>query len=247
MTQEAQDRRRHFHQELDLLQERLMTMAGMAEALVGEAFQAVEQKDRKAAKGIREKDRAIDDLEMEIEEQVTELLALHQPVATDLRQVISALKMSNDLERVGDHAVNIARAAKRLSKAPPIPETHELAEMAVIARAMLSDALAAYIARDVGTARVVCLTDDRVDDLRKSLFRIVLTYMLEEPRMISGALEVLRISQSLERVADLATNIAEDVVFLVQGKSGKHGRMESLADHDSGEDDSDDDDTDIAD
>ncbi|MDT8368906.1 MAG: phosphate signaling complex protein PhoU [Longimicrobiales bacterium] len=246
MKGETPGRMRHFHQELDTLQERLMEMAGMAEELVGVAFQAVVEKDRSVAKYARAKDEEIDDLEVAIEEQVTELLALHQPVATDLRQVISALKMSNDIERVGDHAVNIARAAKRLAKAPPLPETRELGEMAVIARAMLSDALAAYIARDPATARVVCVTDDKVDNLRRSLFRILLTYMLEEPRMISGALELLRISQSLERVADLATNISEDVVYLVEGRSMKHGRLESPADYDS-TDEADDDEGDATD
>lgn len=226
------NRPRHFHAELDRLQARLMTMAGKAEELVGMAVGAVLNKDKSVAKVVRKRDGEIDDLEIGIEEQVTELLALHQPMASDLRQIVSALKMSNDLERVGDHAVNIARAARRMSKAPPLPETREVAEMAVIARGMLSDALAAYVGRDPSLARQVCETDDKVDDLRSSLFRILLTFMLEEPRMISGALELLRISQSLERVADLATNIAEDVVYMVEGQSMKHGRVGSPADYD---------------
>ena len=223
---------RHFHNELDRLQERIMKMAGMAEEAVERAIRAVHDKDRSVAKEIRARDVEIDDIEVEVEELVNELLALHQPMASDLRRIISALKMSNDLERVGDHAVNIARAAKRLSKAPPLPEQREISEMGVIARKMLADSLHAFVNRDPDLARQVCVTDDKVDDLRHSMYRILVTYMIEEPRLISGALEMLRISQSIERVADLATNIAEDVVYMVEGQSMKHGRVGSPADHD---------------
>jgi phosphate transport system protein len=137
--------------------------------------------------------------------------------------VVTANKLANDLERVGDHAVNIARAARRLTDTHPLPEIRELEEMVELTREQLSDALAAYVSRNTGTARMVCINDDKVDDLRRSMYRILVTHMLEDPKRISGALELLLVSQNLERIADLATNISEDVVFLVEGETIKHG------------------------
>lgn len=218
-----QKSRRHFHDELDTLQQRLMEMAGIVERLVARAAQAVLDRDPTVAADIIEEDARVDDLEVEIDARVVELLALHQPMAGDLRRVIATNKAANDLERVGDHAVNIAKAARRLADTHPLPELRELREMVVITREMLSDSLAAYVSRNAGTARMVCIADDKVDNLRRSLFRILVTHMLEDPRHIGGALELLLVSQNLERVADLSTNIAEDVVFLVEGRTIKHG------------------------
>lgn len=214
---------RHFHDQLDALQNRLMEMAGLVEEVLAAATNAALRRDPSAADFVKRTDDRIDDLEIQIDEQVVELLALHQPMATDLRRIITANKLSNDLERMGDHALNIAKAAKRLSAAPPVPEVRELAEMIEVTREMVSDALAAYVSRNTGTARLVCITDDRVDDLRRSMFRILVTHMLEDPKRLTGALELLLISQNLERIGDLATNLAEDVVFLVEGRSIKHG------------------------
>lgn len=214
---------RHFHDQLDALQNRLMEMAGLVEEVLAAATNAALRRDPTAADFVKRTDDRIDDLEIQIDEQVVELLALHQPMATDLRRIITANKLSNDLERMGDHALNIAKAAKRLSAAPPVPEVRELAEMIEVTREMVSDALAAYVSRNTGTARLVCITDDRVDDLRRSMFRILVTHMLEDPKRLTGALELLLISQNLERIGDLATNLAEDVVFLVEGRSIKHG------------------------
>jgi len=215
--------RRHFHAQLDALQEKLMEMAGLVERIVGEACTAVLEGDPSAADKVRAADDEVDDIEIQIDEMVLELLALHQPMARDLRLVFTANKVSNDLERVGDHAVNISKAARRLTDAHPLPEIRELEEMMEITREMLADSLAAYVSRNTGTARMVCITDDKVDELRRSMFRILVTHMLEDPKRISGALELLLISQNLERVADLATNISEDVVFLVEGETIKHG------------------------
>jgi len=212
--------RRHFHEELDALQELLLAMAGKTEQAVSRALRAVYEGDTGAAAALREGDEEVDELETQVDERVQQLLALHQPVATDLRLVLTVLKVANDLERVADHAVNIARAVRRMRKVSPPPELRELTEMGQIAQEMLSDALAAFVARDPAAARRVRSTDDRVDALRKSLFRIMVSYMLEDPRHIGGGLEVLLISQNIERVADLSTNIAEDVVFLVEGRAG---------------------------
>jgi phosphate transport system protein len=222
--------RRSFQEELDALEECLMEMAGLVERLVAEAATAVLERDPDAATRIKKEDDRIDDLEVEIDERVVGLLALQQPMASVLRQIIATNKVSNDLERVGDHAVNIAKAARRLADTNPLPEIRELSEMVDITREMLSDSLAAYVARNPVTARMVCVTDDKVDDLRRSIFRILVTHMLEDPKRIGGALELLLISQNLERIADLTTNIAEDVVFLVEGRTIKHG-------HDIDEDD----------
>ncbi len=218
-----QKSRRHFHDQLDTLQQRLMEMAGIVERTVGRAAQAVLERDPTAAAAVIEEDGRVDDLEVEIDARVIELLALHQPMASDLRQIVAANKTANDLERVGDHAVNMAKAARRLADTHPLPELRELREMVEITREMLADSLAAYVSRNSGTARMVCVTDDKVDNLRRSLFRILVTHMLEDPKRIGGALELLLVSQNLERVADLSTNIAEDVVFLVEGRTIKHG------------------------
>jgi len=214
--------RRHFHDELDILQSRLLEMAGIVEEIVRMALDGLLSRDPSvAAVALRDDDR-VDDLEIEIDERAQELLALQQPMAKDLRQIMSTLKASNDLERVGDHGVNIAKAAERLSKLAAIPEVPEVEEMGDIARGMLGDALAAFVSRNAGTARMVCVRDDKVDNLRRSLYRILVTHMLEDPRRISPALELLLVSQNLERIADLSTNIAEDVVFLVEGRTIKH-------------------------
>lgn len=221
MTKE-QKARRHFHDELDTLQKRLLEMAGVVERIVATAAQAVLTRDPSVAEAIIREDDRVDELEVEIDAQVLELLALHQPMASDLRRIVAINKTANDLERMGDHAVNMAKAARRLAETHPLPELRELREMMAITKEMLADALASYVSRNSGTARMVCITDDKVDDLRRSLFRILVTHMLEDPKRIGGALELLLVSQNLERIADLSTNVAEDVVFLVEGRTIKH-------------------------
>lgn len=217
--------KRHFHEELDRLQERLLAMAGLSEEFVAKATDALLARDGAAARAARQMDDPIDRIEEELDEQVIDLLALHQPMAKDLRQVVVTLKIANDLERVGDHAQNIAKATCRLLEYPPMPDLPEVGEMVRIARGMLADALAAYVTRNTDLARDVCNRDDRVDNLRRSLFRIVVSHMLEEPRRISPSLEYLLIAQNIERIADLSTNIGEDVILLVEGTSKKlpHG------------------------
>ena len=216
------DVRRHFHDDLNHVKVRLLTMSGDAEAALGLAVQALLERDAAKAKAVIAGDRAIDGMEMEIEAQCIDLLALHQPMARDLRMLTSALKIANDLERVGDHAVNIAQSAERLAQARPITPEPEIIEMARLAREMLSDALEAFIRGDAAAGREVCRRDDQVDALHRSVFRILLTHMMEDAHSISAGMELFLVSRNLERVADLATNIGEDVVFLVEGKSIKH-------------------------
>ncbi|MGH7583790.1 MAG: phosphate signaling complex protein PhoU [Gemmatimonadales bacterium] len=216
------DTHRHFHEELAQVKSRLLTMSGEAEAALELAVEALLERDSDKAQAVIAGDRNIDGAEVQLEEQVVDLLALQQPMARDLRMLTSALKIANDLERVGDHAVNIAQSAERLATARPITPEPEIVEMARLAREMLSDALEAFIRSDAATAREVCRRDDKVDALHRSMFRIVLTFMMEDPHMISAGMEIFLVSRNLERVADLATNISEDVVFLVEGKSIKH-------------------------
>jgi len=211
-----------------------MEMAGLVEGSLAKAITAVQKRDPTDSAYVQRTDQRIDELEIEIDERTLELLALQQPMASDLRQIVTTNKLSNDLERIGDHAVNIARAVARLQGTHPLPEMRELEEMMEVTREMVSDALAAYVSRNAVAARMVCATDDRVDDLRGSMFRILVTHMLEDPKRISGALELLLICQNLERIADLSTNISEDVVFLVEGRTIKHGHEIDDEDEDEG-------------
>jgi phosphate transport system protein len=213
---------RHFHDDLSHVKVRLLTMSGEAEAALGLAVEALLERDDEKAKQVIAGDRVIDSMEVEIEEQCINLLALQQPMARDLRMLTSALKIANDLERVGDHAVNIAQSAERLAQARAIAPEPEIIEMARLSREMLSDALEAFIRGGAAAGREVCRRDDKVDALHQSVFRILLTHMMEDPHTIGTGMELFLVSRNLERVADLATNIGEDVVFLVEGKSIKH-------------------------
>jgi phosphate transport system protein len=214
--------RRRFHDLLEALQARLMEMAGAAEELVGRATDALLTRDGALAAEVRRGDERIDQLELQVDEQALELLALQQPMARDLRQITATLKIANDLERVGDHAVKIGHATRTLVGLPPVAELPQLREMVVMVRRMLSDALRAYTTRDPRLAREVRARDDRVDELRDALHRILVSYMLEDPRRITPALELIHISESLERIADLATNLSEETVFLVEGTVIRH-------------------------
>ena len=213
---------RHFHDELNQVKVRLLTMSGEAEAALRLAVEALLERNPDKAEQVIQGDRVIDAMEVEIEEACVDLIALHQPMARDLRTLVATIKIATDLERVGDHAVNLAQSAQRLAQARPIAPEPEIVEMARLAREMLADSLEAFVRSDAASAREVCLRDDKVDALNRSVFRIMLTHMMEDPHTIGAALELFLVSRNLERVGDLATNIGEDVVFLVEGKSIKH-------------------------
>ena len=213
---------RHFHDELEQLKGKLVGMAGIAEDQVRLAVQALLERDTEKAQKVVERDNELDDLEMEIDDLVISLLALQQPMARDLRFITMAMKISNDLERVGDHAVNIAENVAFLVSHGPFPGLPEIEEMVQLAGEMLDDSLDAFMRGDSKLAREIGQRDDRVDDLHENVFRILLTHMMEDPRKIGAAIDFLLVSRNLERIADLATNIAEDVVFLVEGRSIKH-------------------------
>ena len=213
---------RHFHDELSQVKVRLLTMSGEAETALRLAVEALLERNAEKAREVISGDKVIDGMEVEIEEVCIDLLALQQPMAKDLRMLVAAIKIANDLERVGDHAVNLAQSAERLIEKRPIAPEPEIIEMARLARDMLADALEAFVRGDAVAGREVCLRDDKVDALNRSVFRILLTHMMEDPHSIGAGLELFLVSRNLERVADLATNIGEDVVFLVEGKSIKH-------------------------
>ena len=215
---------RHFHDQLGALNRRLLAMSEKAEALIELSVDALLSKDQDKADAVIAGDKEVDAMELEIEAMALELLALQQPMARDLRFIVGAIKVTSDLERVGDHAVNIAQTAQRLvalrSTITPDPEIEDMARRA---RAMLSDSIDAFLRADGALGRNVCARDDQVDALHESVFRILLTHMMADPRTINPSLEYLLVSRNLERVADLATNIGEDAVFLAEGKNIKHG------------------------
>jgi len=214
---------RHFHDQLALLKQSLLDMSEQAEQLVERSITSLLERDKELAESVIAADKGLNDLEVEIEQQAIAMLALQQPMARDLRFIVGTIKVSSDLERVGDHAVNIAESALRLIEQGPRLDTDpEIEDMARRARAMLSDALDAFTRADGTLGRQVCMADDAVDALHNSVFRILLTHMMEDARTITQSLELLLVSRNLERVADLATNIGEDAVYLAEGKQIKH-------------------------
>ena len=213
---------RHFHEELANLKTLLLEMSSQAEELVHTSVEALRERDLAKADAVILGDREVDALEMEIDDACIHLLALQQPMARDLRLITMAMKIANDLERVGDHAVNIAESVKHMGDHAPFSQFPEIEEMSRLASDMLSDALDDFVRGDAVGAREVCARDDKVDALHESMFRILLTHMMEDPRRIGAAMEIFLVSGNLERIADLATNVAEDVVFLVEGRTIKH-------------------------
>jgi len=213
---------RSLEQDLQQLNALLVRMATLAEAAVRDAVAALAARDLARASTVIERDGEIDVLEVEIDTLCIGLLALQQPLAKDLRLITSAMKVTADLERVGDHAVNIAEAVEYIVAAPKFPALAGVDEMAAIAATMLSDALDAFVRGDAALARDVLHRDDRVDALHSANFRVLLTSIAEDVRRIGTGMDYLLVSGNLERIADLATNICEEVVFRVEGRSIKH-------------------------
>jgi phosphate transport system protein len=223
MTQPQSGSYRHFHEQLSELKQRLLDMSEKAAALVDLSVESLRERDSGKAEAVLAADHELDELEVEVEQRAISMLALQQPMARDLRFIVGAIKISSDLERVGDHAVNIAQCTLRLHDvAPMIVPGPEIDEMAKRARGMLDDALTAFVREDGALGRNVCRRDDEVDALEETVFRVLLTHMMESPSTISAALQLLLVSRNLERVADLATNIGEDAVYLAEGKQIKH-------------------------
>lgn len=211
----------HFGHDLSQLKEKLLTMASHAESAVSRAVRAMSERDDDLAREVKSDDGLIDTLEVEVDEAAIQLLAM-APAAADLRFLTVAMKICGDLERVGDEATTIARRTLELSLEAPLKHRVEIPEMAVTALAMLRDALDAFVDRDPAKARAVVPRDKEVDALNKQLHRELITCMVENPGTITRALHVMVISKSLERIADHATNIAEEVVYLYEAKDIRH-------------------------
>ena len=213
---------RHFQEELEVLKTRLLEMGGLAEERVRHAVQGLAERDFALIDGVLGGDEPVNQLHIEIDDRVLKLLALHQPVAADLRAAMAAVKINTDLERVADLAVNIAEAAKRYSTHPPVKKLIDIPRMADIAQAMLRDALDAYVKGDVPLAQHVLNEDDKLDALKTQIFRELLTYMLQDPATIEPSLDLILVSRHLERIGDHATNVAEDVIFMVSARDVRH-------------------------
>ena len=220
---------RHFQEELEALKERLLAMGGLAEERVRVAVQAVVEREAEALQAVVTGDEPVNDLHIEVDDRCFKLLALHQPMAADLRTIVAAVKINTDLERVGDLAVNVAEAGKRYVQHAPVKPLIDIPRMGDIAQLMLRDALDAFVRRDVALAEAVLVRDDDLDALKTQIFRELLTYMLQDPATIEPALDLILISRHLERIGDHATNIAEDVIFMVSARDVRHQAVESPA------------------
>ena len=218
---------RHFQEELDALKARLLEMGGLAEDRVRRAVQALVERDSADIDRVLGGDEAINQLHIEIDDRCFKLLALQQPMAADLRAIVAAVKINTDLERVGDLSVNIAEAAKRYITHPPVKKLIDIPRMAEIAQLMLRDALDAFVRRDTSLAQKVLNEDDKLDALKTQIFRELLTYMLADPATIEPALDLLLVSRHLERIGDHATNVAEDVIFMVSARDVRHHAHEA--------------------
>ena len=217
----------HFQEELQQLKTRLLEMGGLAEDRVRAIVQALVDRDAATADRVLAGDGPINQLHIEIDSRCFKLLALYQPMAVDLRAIVSAVKINTDLERVGDLAINIAEAVKRYMRHPPVKELIDIPRMADIAQHMLRDALDAYVRRDTELAQAVLNEDDSLDALKTQVFRELLTYMLSDPSTIEPALDLILISRHLERIGDHATNVAEDVIFMVSARDVRHHARDS--------------------
>lgn len=213
---------RHFQEELDELKGRLLEMGGLAEDRVRLAVRGLVERDATLVDRVLTGDAAINQLHIEIDDRCFKLLALYQPMAVDLRAIVAAVKINTDLERVGDMAVNISEAVRRYLQHPPVKELIDIPRMAELAQVMLRDALDAFVRRDTVLAQDVLAQDDALDTLKTTVFRDLLGYMLRDSQTIEPGLDLILISRHLERIGDHATNVAEDVIFMVSAKDVRH-------------------------
>jgi phosphate transport system protein len=213
---------RAFDEELTLLKEHLLKMAGLAEESIILSVKALKDKKEEFISQVFNKEEAINEMDIDVEQMALKLLALKQPMAGDLRLIVSAMKMGGELERIGDEAVNIAERAQELLKVPLLKPLIDIPRMAVLAQNMVRDSLRSFVDLDADLARSVCVRDEEVDQLNEQIFRELLTYTIADPATIPRAIELILIARHLERIADHATNISEDVFYLVRGKTLKH-------------------------
>jgi len=213
---------RHFHEELEALKQTLLAMGGLVEDQIRRVMRALTERDDVLAQEVIDRDRQVNAYDVEVDETCVNLLALHQPAAGDLRFITTAMKIVTDLERIGDQAVNIGQRALELNREPQLKPYIDLPRMAERAQAMVKESLDAFVTRDTELARRVCAADAEVDALKEQIFRELLTFMMEDARTIPRAIRLILISRFIERVADHATNIAEMVIYMVEGKMVRH-------------------------
>ncbi len=213
---------RHFLEELEDLQKLLLEMAGQVEFAIRHAISSLVDRDEEQAQEVLRKEARINQMEIEIDDFAVRLMARHQPMAKDLRFLTAAIKINNDLERMGDLAVNIVERALSLMREPQIKPPVDIPQMAALVDSMVRNSLDAFVKRDGQLARGVLLSDDAVDDLRDRICDELVSFMQKDPSTISRALDLIIVARNLERVADHATNIAEDVLFLAQGIDVRH-------------------------
>lgn len=219
---------RHFDEELNNLKRLLLRMADETQEMIGLAVKSLVERNEKFAKEVFGLEDGVNKQEVEIEEEVLKLMALHQPAGSDLRFLTAVLKINNDLERVADQAVNIGEISLRLLKEPPLKPLIDIPHMAKLAQTMVKQSLDALVRHDAALAEKVCQSDDEVDRLNERVFRELLAHMMEDPRSTARAVDLILISRNLERVADHATNISEDVIFIEKGKNIKHHLQEEV-------------------
>lgn len=213
---------RQFDEDLNNLKEKLMRMATLAEESIALAVRSLKERNEVYAQQVFQGEETLNLLDIEIDNQGMQLFALRQPMAIDLRLITATMRIAVELERIGDLAVNIAERSLELLKQPPLKPLIDIPRMAEIAQQMVKDAIDAFINKNDKLAKNVCERDDEVDDLNDQIFRELLTYMMQDPKTIEIAVELILVGRHLERIADHATNICEDVVYLVKGKTIKH-------------------------
>jgi phosphate transport system protein len=219
---------RRLDQDLDRVRQMLLKMGGMVEGMVAKATQSLLDRNNQLSTDVIEGDTEVDRLEIEIDELCHLILGTKQPTAVDLRFLVAVMKINSDLERIGDSAVNIAQSVLQLNEVPPLKPYIDLPRLSTLVQDMVRRSLDAFVRRDARLATEVCGSDDAVDGLYKQLFRELLTYMIEDPKTVSRALHLLLISRNLERIADHATNIAEDVIYYVEGRDIRHSGGEAV-------------------
>jgi phosphate transport system protein len=214
---ESQHIVKSYDEELRRLSNTITEMGGLAESQLAAAIDAVVKRDSELAASVVEGDTKVDQLQRDSDNLAIRLLALRQPMARDLREILAALKIASDLERVCDYAANVAKRAIALNQTPPVRPVYALPRMAQLAQLLIKDVIDAYVARDADKAYAVWTRDAELDEMYSSLFRVLLTYMMEDPRNISACTHLLFMAKNIERIGDHATNIAEDLYYLVHG------------------------------
>ena len=223
---------RHFQEQLDDLSEKVLVMGGLVEEAIGQTVSALVTRNSVLAKRIILDDETIDRFDLEIDQVGMEILGLHQPVARDLRFVITAMKITNDLERIADLCTNVAERAIELNEEPQLKPFIDIPMMARRAQQMVRGALDAFVQRDAAAARAVIAMDDELDDRMEQVFRELLSYMIEDPKTITRALRLMFVAKYFERMGDQATNIGEQIVFMAEGRVIKHPALSAEREHD---------------